>query len=226
MSLRPLMLASVLSLLPIALRAGVVQPETLHGDVIIRSNGLHNIFVIVDTFSGTHGPDGVADHLFALGMEEPVTAPVFFSFEAAMVTIQSDSITVYSARDHAAVLLGFPEALDALDVQPNVQVTRFTGLGVNHHPSPHLPPMTRLKKHDTPYTLDGCFACYVNYDAYDPVDDDPYANGASCQSGGPDATACSMNCGTTGCSISCRATSYACCNCSTLQYPKCSCVRY
>lgn len=64
--------------------------------------------------------------------------------------------------------------------------------------------------------------CYTTKDKPPILDDWGDGGAASCQSGGTGSSACSIDCGSLGCSTSCNTGYYACCNCFD-NGPSCKC---
>ncbi|HEX8155286.1 MAG TPA: hypothetical protein VF698_19285 [Thermoanaerobaculia bacterium] len=214
--------ASLLLFLAAPVLHADLPAERFHGQVLVQNNGPQRIVVLVDSFEGTRGPDGVVDHVFVLAGSGDFGSATSVLYEAADVEVHPHAVAIHSPRDRSAIILATHE-LD-LRFADGTTTTRFTGDALSHHSGRTNLRIPSLRRSAGDAYATSCDNCY-------PYELDPYGDSGStgattCSAGGVGASSCSIGCGTatgSSCSVSCT-TGYACCSCSFGQ-ASCKCQR-
>jgi hypothetical protein len=230
----------ILSLL-IAASALASEPVTLTGRVLIQNAGPRTVLAFIES-----GDAGIT-HVLRLSAEEAFPQnPISWQFDRAHVEIEANRFVITSAAQRMSVIFAVTPPAPAVEknlvegVQPESAAPRTDLASAQEHnvlllrgywlSSRSVAPGQSIATIKRPPKI---AALFCDATVSGDVCEDMGGTGStgtgpatSCSSGGPGAIACSCTSGSSGCTVTCGAGYYACCeDCYVLNGPSCRCVK-
>lgn len=222
---------------------GPQSPEiSLLGTTLITTDNFGNIIVSVDKWDpSTKQADGIADDVFVFGPTTPSgPTPARLLIEGARILYRGGNLSISAPDDGIALELSVrqgsknenriidppsAEVIDALTRSQSQSRKRLSlgssarfrlrhGIGISHYfggfkYKGRLDEVAEIAR-------DGSLSVVMAAPSIGPfgVLACTDCGSQNCQSGGPGATSCTVQCGGgQGCSVTCSASCYACCSC-------------
>lgn len=214
--------------------------KALAGVVAVESVGDRQIMIAIDTLNEGRVADGLVDHVVRFVAESPLPEPVSLRLAFANLELRDGVLRLSTPEDGGILLLSVRRSLPARERPGRPGRDQA---GTPRVPEPYRFAFTRgielasysngLKLGIEEFAADperSLRATILPEEVGDiPGGDTDYddtssgGSGGGCTSGGQGATSCGVTCGSRACSVSCGAGYYACCKCSSLTVPSCTC---